>query len=474
MALTQFFYDEQIRRFLLQFTRVFSNFQVEYGRTEDNTAKALYRVPVRYGDATRQAQTIIQQNSANSLPSTPLMTFHVTNLNYARDRIQEPYYIEKQNVRQRLWDTESESYETTQGNAFTIEKLMPVPFDLEVNLDIWTSNTNQKLQLLEQILTLFNPSLEIQSTENFIDWTSLSVMYLEQVTWSSRSIPMGTDDAIDIATLRFVMPIWISPPAKVKKLGVVERIVASVYDGNGDINEAIFDNDLLMGTRQKFTPYNYQTLLLGNQLQVLQPSAVVLNNQGVEVPTAPSSNLMWHTVIDLYGKLRNGISQIRLDNPYDDTIITGTVAYHPSDDRFLLFTVDTDSTPANTLSAVNAIVDPQRKGPETVGGGGYGLPAATTGQRYLFITNSTGSSSTTDPGNAEAWRGENGTPLVANANDIVEYDGTRWNVVFNSSLDSTVQYITNTTTLVQYRWAGGEWLKSYEGLYPEGEWSIVL
>ena len=37
----QFFYDEQIRRFLLQFTRVFSNFQVEYGRTEDNSAKAL-------------------------------------------------------------------------------------------------------------------------------------------------------------------------------------------------------------------------------------------------------------------------------------------------------------------------------------------------------------------------------------------------------------------------------------------------
>jgi hypothetical protein len=39
---------------------------------------------------------------------------------------------------------------------------------------------------------------------------------------------------------------------------------------------------------------------------------------------------------------------------------------------------------------------------------------------------------------------QNGTPLIANANDIVEYDGTRWNVVFNSSLDSTVQYVTNT------------------------------
>ena len=465
----QFFYDEQIRRFLLQFTRVFSNFQVEYGRTEDNSQKALYRVPVRYGDATRQAQTIIQQNSANSLPSTPLMTFHVTNLNYARDRIQEPTFVQKQNVRQRYWDTQAQEYETTQGNAFTIEKLMPVPFDLEVNLDVWTSNTNQKLQLLEQLLTLFNPSLEIQSTENFIDWTSLSVMYLEQVTWSSRSIPQGTDDPIDIASLRFVMPIYISPPAKVKKLGVVEKIVASVFDGNGDMSEAIFDSDLLLGTRQKFTPFNYQTLLIGNKLQVLETKAVVTNNSGVQVPTAPASNLLWHSVVNLYGALRNGISQVRLDNPYDDTIIVGTVSYDPTDDRFLLFTVDTDTIPANTLDPVNAIVDPQAKGPGTVNG----LATAAAGQRYLFI-NDTGSSSNEDPGFAQAWRGTDGSTLVANTNDIVQYDGTRWNIAFDSSQPSNVQYVSNLTTSVQYRWANNEWLKSYEGLYPEGEWSLVL
>ena len=465
----QFFYDEQIRRFLLQFTRIFSNFQVEYGRDANTNTKTLYRVPVRYGDATRQAQTIIQQNSANSLPSTPLMTFHVTNLNYARDRIQEPTFVQKQNVRQRYWDTDSESYETTQGNAFTIEKLMPVPFDLEVNLDIWTSNTNQKLQLLEQLLTLFNPSLEIQSTENFIDWTSLSVMYLEQVTWSSRSIPQGTDDPIDIATLRFVMPIYISPPAKVKKLGVVEKIVASVFDGNGDMAEAIFDSDLLMGTRQLFTPFNYQTLLIGNKLQVLETKAVVTNNAGVQVPTAPASNLLWHTVVDLYGALRNGISQIRLDNPYDNTIIVGTVSYDPTDDRFLLFTVDTDTIPANTLDPVNAIVDPQAKGPGTING----LPNAAVGQRYLFI-NDTGSNSTEDPGFAQAWRGGDGSTLIANTNDIVQYDGTRWNVVFDASVETNIQYVTNITTGVQYRWAAGEWLKSYEGLYTEGNWSLVL
>lgn len=461
----QFFYDEQIRRFLLQFTRIFSNFEVEYGKTEVGTA-ALYRVPVRYGDATRQAQTIIQQNSANSLPSTPLMTFHVTNLTYARDRIQDPTFTDKMNIRQRTWDPITETYEQTQGSAFTVERLMPVPFNLEVQLDVWTSNTNQKLQILEQILTLFNPGLEIQSTDNYIDWTSLSVLYLDSTRWSSRTIPVGTEDPIDVATLTFSMPIWITPPAKVKKLGVVQKIIASVFDAQGDLQNAIFDDDLLLGTRQKFTPYNYKVLLLGNQLQVMEQPQVVAGKDGMDVPVSPDSNLNWHTVIDLYGSLRDGISQIQLDNPYDESIIVGTVAYHPSDDRFLLYTIDEDTIPTNTLTAVNAIVDPLRKGP------GAGLPAAARGQRYLFIE----ATGTASDGDAEAWRGTDepvGTPLFANANDIVEYDGTRWNVVFDSSNLSDIQYVTNTTTGIQYRWADNQWLKSYEGVYTGGNWTFV-
>ena len=176
-----YFYDEQIRRFLLQFTRLVSNFQVEYGRDEDNPDQmALLRVPVRYGDATRNAQTIIQQNSANMMPATPLMTFYISSLEYARDRVQEPYFISKMHVRQRTYDSATETYETTQGNAFTVERYMPAPYNLQLKLDIWTSNTHTKFQIIEQMLPLFNPSLEIQSTDNFIDWTSLSVVYLDR------------------------------------------------------------------------------------------------------------------------------------------------------------------------------------------------------------------------------------------------------------------------------------------------------
>jgi hypothetical protein len=469
MAVTQFFYDQQIRRFLLQFARIFSNFQVEYGRNESGQNDTLVRVPVRYGDSSRQAQTVIQQNSANELNSTPLMTFYITDLKYNRAMIQEPSFVSTIGVRQRTYDSVTDTYETTQGNAFSIDRLMPVPFELTLKLDMWTSNTNQKMQLLEQILVLFNPSQEIQSTDNYIDWTSLTTVYLEDVNWSSRTIGAGnTEAAIDIATLTFKLPMWISSPAKVKKLGVVERIVASIYDANGDASLAITDNDLLLGTRQAFTPFNYQVLLINNTLQVLrEPEVIDESNASLTPPTSPDSNLMWSAVVGMYGTLRPGISYISLEQP-DGTDVIGYVTYDPSDDRFLLWNVNEDTVPSNTLAPVDAVINPLLSGP------GAGLDPAEAGQRYL-LTESTGSWSGTSP---SAWGWEVGgqpQPLVANANDIIEYDGTRWVVIFDStSSPNNNQYVVNLTTELQYRWTGEAWVKSYQGLYKGGLWTLVL
>jgi hypothetical protein len=464
MAGPNFFYDEQIRRFLLQFARIFNNFDVEYGRNEEGTDHTLIRVPVKYGDWTRQAQTVVQNNSAGFMPSVPQMTFYISGLDYDRPRMQEPYHISKIAVRQRTYDTATDTYEVTQGNAFTIERLMPVPYKLTIKLDIWTSNTNQKFQLFEQISTLFNPALEIQSTDNFIDWTSLSVVELESTVWSSRTIPVGTENPIDIMTMTFALPIWISPPAKVKKLGVVERIVASVFDAQGDASNAVLDNDLLLGTRQVFTPYNYQVLLIGNKLQALRPAQVVDQpNTSLTPADSPTSNLLWSAVIGDFGVIRPGISYITLEQE-DGTEVTGTVAFDPTDDRFLLYSINEDTIPSNTLSAVTAVIDPLRSGP------GAGLVAAAIGQRYL-LTEATGS----DNGYAEAWAGVTGQPLIAQANDIVEYDGTRWIVSFDSdNSPDNIQYVTNITTSIQYEWTGTTWIKSYQGLYPGGTWSLVL
>ena len=225
----QFFYDGQIRRYITQVVRVFSNFVVRYGDG------SLHRIPVMYGDADRQVASIIRNNSENKVNSVPRISVYVTALALDRDRLSDSTYIGKVNVRERGID-DSGAYNQTSGRNYTVERIMPTPFKLTMKVDIWSSSTEQKLQILEQVLVLFNPSLELQTTDNFVDWTSLTVLNLNDISWSSRTVPVGTDTPIEIGTLTLETPIWISPPAKVKHLGVITKIITSMYSGSSVAN----------------------------------------------------------------------------------------------------------------------------------------------------------------------------------------------------------------------------------------------
>jgi len=482
--LANFFYDGQIRRFLIQFGRVFSDWYVTKGKDPQGN-DILVRIPIMYGDSSRQASTIIANNSASSLPSAPLITYYITGLEYDQRRTQDPYFVDKLAIRRQTYNSDTQSFETTQGDAFTVERIMPVPYTLRVTVDFWTTNYNQKLELIEQLGVLFNPSMEIQSTDNFIDWTSLSVIYQEGLTFSSRSIPVGSGNPIDVMSWKFYMPIWISSPTKVKKLGVIHKIIASIFQGNAITD--MQDDDLLLGTRQKVTPYGYKLLLLGNSLQIL-PEGINISNDNdlLNVPKGPDTELYWKSFLNVYGTVNPGISQIWLQNPYMNTDIVGTIAFNPVDDRTLLYNIDTDTLPQNTLPAVNSIINPRMKGPNA------GLPSASHGQRYLIVS-SIGSIKneydvlTTE--NVDAYLTENNEVLesdniyniawrnlIANANDIIEFDGVnnQWVVTFDSQKSTNVEYVTNLTTKIQYRFSDNIWVKSYEGFYASGDFSIVI
>jgi hypothetical protein len=457
----QFFYDNQIRRFLLQFIRAFSNFQVEYGKDRDGHV-TLQTVPVKYGDATRMVSSIIRENSENKIMPTPMISCYITGLEYNPERRQDPTFVDKKHIRMRKFDPNTNEYTTQQGNAFTVERMMPVPYTLQLNVDIWTSNTNQKLQLLEQLLVLFNPALEIQSTDNYLDWTSLSYIELAGSQWTSRSVPAGVDDTIDISTLSFTVPIWLTAPAKVKKLGVINKIVASIFDESGSISDGVIDNNLLMGDRMKFTPMNYGIILLGNTVQILDRSETSTNKVDYNPLNDPptkigTDDISWQALVNQYGSLVPGISQLRLEQGTAE--IVGTIAFHPSDPYKLLWTVQSDTIPTNDLPAITKIINPLKSGP------GAGLPEASAGQRYLIL-NATGDANNTD--GPDAW------DIIAGANDIIEYNGVEWQIAFDSSNEKGTHYTTNSHTGIQYKWTGSEWVKSYEGEYQAGDWNIVI
>lgn len=454
----QFAYDAQVRRFVVQFIRMLSNFQVEFGQ-DSNGNKTLQTVPIYYGDASRQASMILRGNSENTLNAVPAMATYISGLTYDRDRVLNPSFEGSIRVREQIYDQSSQTYTGTQDGLYTVERLMPAPYKLTMKVDIWTSNTDQKHQLFEQIAPLFYPALEIQNSDNYVDWGSLSAVFLTDVSYTNRSVPMGGDDTtIDIMSMTFEMPIWISLPSKVKKMGVVAQIIASLYSPEGGLSPDVIETLDGLVTQQKFSPMNYDVVYMGNTLTLYTAA----NDVNGVVHGTPAK---WDGLVNIYGQLTNGISQVRLQFTHIDGLheVVGTVAYDPTDSASLLFTPIAGTLPTNTLEPVTAIIDPRNVAVDS------NILTPATGTRYLIL-NPIGNA---ESESAVAWAGAPGTNLIARANDIIQWNGSYWTVAFDSS-NSTVQYVTNLNTTVQYYWDGTVWNKSVEGLYKPGQWSLVL
>jgi len=465
------FYDGQIRRYTTQIMRILSNFPVKDGK--GNTKD----VPVLYGDLTRQVANIIRENSENKLPSAPRISVYITALELDKDRLTDATFVDKVNIREREYDAEDLEYLNTQGKNYTVERLIPTPYIMRVNADIWASNTDQKLQLLEQILVLFNPSLEMQTTDNYIDWTSVTTVNLENVQWSNRSIPVGVDTEIDIATLTFSVPIYISPPTKVKKMGVITNVITSMFDETRGTIESGVSNPQV-NQWDDYPETGSETNKFGKKPNtILGPEMANVNYKtyGVYVESNTARIISngtvgaknWREVFEaLPGTYRADLSRIYFNSLDNDAVTTGTITLNPFDEGIININWDEDSFPQDSIVAgrtsIDYIIDPTRWNP---------LQYLTQGLRLLILEDLGNPDATEYP---YAWTNADNSQFVASANDIIEWDGAKWNIVFDASETTEITYTTNLNTGIQYRYKNGEWLLSVDGDYPIGSWRIDL
>ncbi len=118
----QYWYDQQVRRYILQFIKLFDDFSIRVGKKNNSDSEAYVRVPVRYADMQRMVAHILRHNSENVMNSCPFMSAYITNLQIARDRLQEPRLIDKVQVSERKYDTSSKNYTAEIGNTYTVER----------------------------------------------------------------------------------------------------------------------------------------------------------------------------------------------------------------------------------------------------------------------------------------------------------------------------------------------------------------
>jgi hypothetical protein len=461
--------------------RIFIGFQWKAGDG------VLTTVPVMYGDMSRQVANIIKENSENKLPTVPRIACYISGLELDRGRLSDPSFVSKVNIRERAYDYDEAGnveYQNYQGNNYTVERIMPTPFKLSMKADLWTSSIDQKLQLFEQIMVLFNPSLEVQTTDNYIDWTSLSVVDLGAVNFSSRTIPAGAETEIDILSMDFEIPIYISPPAKVKKLGVVKSVIANIFADDGSVIDL---EDLILNQSTGSAQFNssrYGVLLFKSlngqdndyDLTLIDPPAAV---QALSIPEKDiklGGRLNWYQVLEAEGGYTN-TSRVYFTQP-NGFEISGTFAVNPVDPTVLVVSFDPDTIVQNTLitssisgvsarGTVDAIVDPYKFNPLTRVNG------RVLGVRYLMLDDVNPDDANSD--GPDAWKNLNGSDPEIKANSIIEWTGSSWTTLFDPSdteLESVV--IQNLKTLIKYRWDGEQWLKAFEGEYSPGYWRFDL
>lgn len=446
-----YFYDGQIRRYLLQFIRAFSDINT---RTEpdSNGVSIQRRVPVIYGDMSRQVASIIAGNNQNTVIPVPIMAAYVTGMELAPEYRVDTRHVKVSNVVERGTD-DNGNYTNKPGNRYTVEAYMPVPYKLKTRLDILTSNTDTKLQILEQILVLFNPSVQLEQNQNPLDWSRIFELELKDVQWSNRTIPVGTDTQYDQASLIFEMIVLINPPAKVKKQKLVGNIITNLtqvpsLDGIVDASDlnSVRDREQIV-----VTPGNYK-------LQIENGTARLLSEYG-----APT-NMTWNKLLNSYGKVEENITMLRITEGSIDEPSLNILAYiQGSDTDTIAFTPIDATVPSGSIPPIDRIIDPAKMSPGNI------LPAAQIGQRYLVLSSLT---SGEEPAikNSFVW----GNALVAYDSDIIEFNGHSWNVVFSAVQQSTtdITYVKNIYDHELYKYANKEWQYGYAGTYEAGYWRV--
>lgn len=448
--------------------RIFSEIKISNG-PDVNGMYTLSRVPVVYGDPSNMVAQLIKGQSENTLLPSPMMSVYIDNLKMAPNRRQDTMFVQPISTMEREFDTATNTYGPGAGTRYSVDRYMPVPYDLFLKLDIWTTNTTNKLQLLEQIQMLFNPSLMLQQNSNILDWTSIFEVWLEDITWTNRSIPQGGDNTRDVASLRFKVPIWINPPAKVTRSRLIAEIITSVntVDNLGTLRSAI-DNNIF----DPFGCLNDETVQIVTTVGNYEVS-VSRNISGIDEITLLHSygniqpTLNWNTLFNAYGKIVPNVTRLslKLDPDLDssDSDIIGTIVQDPVRENVLFFTPDIDTLPANTIPPITDIIDPTEVWP------GNELPVATPGQRYLVTGGSGDNEPIIPPGvPTSPW----GDTLVAFPNDIIQYNGTYWEVIFDSQNSTGKNYVVNNSNGAQYLFEGNGWTYSYLGTYAPGYWRI--
>lgn len=248
------FYNKQIRNYILQFMAVLSGFQVEVGSSEQQDPR-LIDVPVHYGSKDRVVASILSENTQNKPLRLPLVGVHMNNIQVSPE------------LRKGVGTERATSHLPRGGlipDDMQVEyNYMPIPYKLQMEAALYTSNMNEHLQFLEQILVLFDPSITIQTNNDTFDMGKLTSVELIDVSYD-ENYPAGPDRRTLQTTMYFEMPIYLSVPRQTRQ-NIIEKIQYRVGVVGQDTN---MNNSTDVIDALDAQSLDYEILVTGEDLDI--------------------------------------------------------------------------------------------------------------------------------------------------------------------------------------------------------------
>ncbi len=184
--LGQQFYHETIRKIVVAFGTMFNNIQLVRKDNDGNIVQSM-KVPLAYGPRQKFLVRLREDPDLTKQVAItlPRLGFEIRNLSYDSTR--------KLNRVQKFRKTKS-----SKSNALDVQ-FMPVPYNLEFELYILSKNSDDALQIVEQILPYFQPDYTL--TVN--DMTDMGIK--RDVPIVLNSITYEDDYEGDFATRRSII-----------------------------------------------------------------------------------------------------------------------------------------------------------------------------------------------------------------------------------------------------------------------------
>lgn len=214
----EYFYNEILRRTIIGFGTLFNSLEI---RQEDSVV----RVPLAYGPTQKFLARIEQSPDLNKpmAITLPRMSFEFTGLTYDPSR--------------KVSTTQTFVAKDKDDGTETKKTFMPVPYNMQFELSIFTKLNDDALQIVEQILPYFQPAynLTIELVDQIREKRDVPIV-LESVTMQDDYEGDFSTRRVLYYTLRFTAKTYLFGPTKSASKDIIKRSTVSYLTGTDTSN----------------------------------------------------------------------------------------------------------------------------------------------------------------------------------------------------------------------------------------------